>query len=94
MAKQSEFYLHATSNTCYDRTGVTFPVVTPIAWNAILTEVIGAENMSEARWENQFGWFNQPEVLIFPVPDLIDPWRLVERLHEICPQSFVVHPLW
>ena len=56
-----KYYLKATSSTCYDKTGITFPehISIPI------------ENLADIffgrawDWRRQFGWNNQPEVLIF-----------------------------
>lgn len=56
-----QYYIRATGSTCYDQSGVTFPVKEPVDWDVILE---GLKDPAP-RWESQFGWKNQPEVLVF-----------------------------
>lgn len=67
-----QYYIRATGATCYDRTGVTFPVKEPVDWDALLEGL----KAPAPRWEREFGWDNQPEVLVFSATneesDLVD----------------------
>jgi hypothetical protein len=56
-----QFYIRATGSTCYDQTGITFPIKDPVDWYSLFA---GLKDPSP-RWENEFGWENQPEVLVF-----------------------------
>ncbi len=63
-----KYYIKATGSTCYDNTGVTFPHNESFQ---LQEEDMSAEKFVDElwgrniRWENQFGWENQPQVLTF-----------------------------
>ncbi len=69
-------YIRATGSTCYDETGITFPVKEAVDWNALL------EGLSDPQptWENEFGWDNQPKVLVFSATE--EEARLVDERIE------------
>jgi len=60
------FYLYATGSTCYDKSGITFPVKRVLALEALVIACGG----TNVKWENQFEWSNLPEVLCFDCADL------------------------
>lgn len=55
------YYISAHGSYCYDKSGITYPVKTPMDLEAILRE----HGAKDFRWEHQFGWRNQPPVLSF-----------------------------
>lgn len=58
-----QHFIYATGDTCYDESGITFPVQQEQAvdWDEILS---GLKNPAP-RWETQYDWLNQPKVLVF-----------------------------
>jgi len=85
------YYLKATGSTCYDSSGVTFPVVAAVDFEDILTSA-GATNLE---WINQFGWSNQPAVLCFsldnPSKTFLDMIQLVIDSYHV---GIVVAIIW
>jgi len=55
------YYLSTMGSTCYDKTGITFPKKKKIS----LKKIVASFGGYDFKWENQFGWDNQPEVLTF-----------------------------
>lgn len=53
------WFVKAMGSFTYDKSGITYPGHVPVNWNHILRNVGGK------RWANQFGWSNQPKVLVF-----------------------------
>jgi hypothetical protein len=74
-----KYYLKAGGDWCYDRNGLTFPLAVPIPFEAIVREMF---ETADIRWECQFGWINQPEVLCIDVPDSRPHSRLVAAIRE------------
>ena len=54
-------YIRATGSVCYDQTGIVFPSQIALDFKALLSQL----KKPQVKWEKQFGWFNQPEVLTF-----------------------------
>jgi len=70
-------YIRAIGSTCYNETGLTWPTTEQVDWDELLR---GLKN-PEPRWECEFGWGNQPPVLVFRATD--DEVRVVdERIIE------------
>ena len=55
------FYLKPTGSTCYDKSGITFPH----KFTYDLQSLVANRGAKDIGWQRQFGWANQPEVLIF-----------------------------
>jgi len=55
------YYIRATGSVCYDPTGIIFPSKIALDFTDLLSPLENAE----VKWENQFGWCNQPLVLTF-----------------------------
>jgi len=74
-------YIRATGSACYDETGITFPVKEAISFDHIL------EGLKDPRprWENEFGWQNQPKVLLFSASD--EEARLVDERLDAHPAA-------
>ena len=55
------YYIKATGSVCYDEKGITFPENIAVNFKGILSSICSPK----VKWENQFSWTNQPEVLSF-----------------------------
>ncbi len=80
-----KYYLKATGSVCYEKSGITFPLVINVDYNEILSRY-GATNLS---WENQYGWSNQPEVLCFFAEE-----ENIKKLNEEIPIGLIVVDHW
>lgn len=70
------YYIRATGSTCYDQSGITFPVKEAVDWNALL-EGLGNPR---TKWEPEHGQSNLPPVLTFWAND--EEVRLVDERIE------------
>ena len=60
---RQEYYLKATGSTCYNKTGITFPICIVID----LVKLLKSYGVTNIEWRRQFDWSNQPEVLTFNI---------------------------
>ncbi len=56
-----KYYLKALGSVCYNKDGITFPEKHPLDFNSLAKALLPPKYY----WQRQFGWTNQPEVLIF-----------------------------
>ena len=83
------YYIKATGSTCYDRTGITFPEKKELDLEGIVKNH-GGYNL---RWESQFGWTNQPDVLTFKA--LQNDLNPVKELELVLPNELIIcHQYW
>jgi hypothetical protein len=78
-------YIKATGSVCYDGTGITFPRPYEVDFGKILKK----HKISDADWIQQFGWNNQPEVLVFSAKSEVA--KLVE---DALPSGLIVVEHW
>lgn len=83
-----KFYLKATGSTCYDETGITFPEKKEIDLQLLL--ILAGAGL--VRWERQFGWSNQPKVLVFDYRNIDQLDALIE--YKIYPLGLLVREYW
>jgi hypothetical protein len=76
MEDDSRHYLRTLRSACYDQTGITYPKRLPMDLEAIV-RYFGGINLL---WEREFGWDNQPEVLVFEMTEETKDRLLVDRL--------------
>jgi len=70
------YYLKATGSTCYNSSGVTFPIDVAIDFE----HIVASAGATDLEWANQFGWSNQPEVLCF---SLDNPSKAILNMIEL-----------
>jgi hypothetical protein len=56
------YYLKATGDVCYHEKAITFPIVKNVPIGNLAVIFFGENNVG---WQLQFGWVNQPRVLVF-----------------------------
>ena len=76
-----KYYLKGTGSVCYDQSGITFPLIISVDYADILTRY----KISDIKWENQYGWRNQPEVLTFMAEE-----ENIKKLNEEIPVGLIV----
>jgi len=79
------FFIKATGSVCYDSTGITFP--SPIALD--FKDLLSPLKNPEMKWENQFGWCNQPLVLTLRASE-----REAQKLNNRLPIGLIVSEHW
>ena len=80
-----KYYLKATGSVCYDKNGITFPLIIKVDYGEILSRY----KITDLTWENQFGWNNQPEVLTFWAEE-----ENIKKLNEEIPIGLIVVKHW
>lgn len=79
------YYLRANGSTCYDHTGITFPVRQEICLKTLLEQF----PVRAVRWAKPFGHTNQPSVLCFTCSP-----HTVHLIHNKLPDSLIVCHHW
>ena len=80
-----KYYLKATCSVCYDKTGITFPLIINVDYGEILSRY----GTTDLTWENQYGWSNQPKVLTFLAEE-----ENIKKLNEEIPIGLIVVEHW
>ena len=80
-----KYYIKATGSVCYDKSGITFPLVISVDY----VEILSRYQISDIIWENQYGWSNQPEVLCFSAEE-----ENIKQLNEEIPVGLLVVEHW
>ena len=81
----NRYYIKATGSVCYDDTGIVFPSHIALDFKDLLSPL----KNPEMKWENQFGWFNQPLVLTFRASE-----EEARELNEKLPIGLIVSDHW
>ena len=79
------YYIKATGSICYDETGIVFPSQIALDFKDLLSQL----KNPEIRWENQFGWFNQPLVLTFKASE-----EEAKAVRDKLPMGLIVSEHW
>ena len=80
-----KYYLKGTGSVCYDKSGITFPLIIKVDY----AEILSRFQISDFTWEDQYGWSNQPEVLTFLAKE-----ENIKKLNEEIPIGLIVVEHW
>ena len=81
----NRYYIKATGQVCYDSSGIVFPSQIALDFKELLSQLKNAE----IKWENQFGWFNQPKVLSFRATE-----KEARAVNDKLPLGLIVSGHW
>ena len=81
----NRYYIKATGSVCYDSTGIIFPSQIALDFTSLLSQLKNAE----MKWENQFGWKNQPLVLTFKATE-----KEARAVNDRLPLGLIVSEYW
>lgn len=83
MEPTKRYYISASSSTCYDKSGITYPYVLAIDLAKLVKSIA---SKPATRWAKQFGWYNQPQVLCFTATyhEAKDIWTKLPRGLALC----------
>ena len=79
------YYIKATGSVCYDDTGIVFPSQIALDFKELLSQL----KNPEIKWENHFGWINQPLVLTFRANE-----KEAKEVNDELPIGLIVNGHW
>jgi len=82
---QKQYYLKATGSVTYDRSGITFPLIISIDFDELLNKC----DATDIKWEEQYGWSNQPEVLTFWAEEVN-----IKQINKVLPVGLIGVEHW